>query len=101
MVKDKERGREGTNRRIPPAIHKVHSRCFSQVERHATGLQTDEEYGDVYIIHFERKKNSGHDAIIGPCTVLTEILNSGIPRLRAHRTFEAANLRCAISRCSD
>ena len=48
------REREGTNRRVPPAIHKVHPRCFSQVKRHAAGLQTDEEYGDVYVIHFEK-----------------------------------------------
>jgi len=55
MVKDQEKEYEGTDRRVPPAIHKVHSRCFSQVERHAAGLQTDEEDGDMYIIHFERK----------------------------------------------
>jgi hypothetical protein len=92
----RERGREGTNRRIPPTIHKVHSRCFSQVQRHATGLQTDEEYGDIYIIHFERFF-SDYNAIIGPCTGLTEMLNSGIPCLGAHRTLEPADLGGAIS----
>jgi hypothetical protein len=48
-----------------------------------------------------RKKNSDYNAIIGPCTGLTEMLNSGIPCLRAHRTLEPADLRGAVSRCSN
>jgi hypothetical protein len=52
MMKDQvKKRREGTNRGVPPAIHKVHSRCLRQVERHTASLQTDKEYSDMYVIH--------------------------------------------------
>src|SRR6266403_3179356 len=47
------------------------------------------------------KKISACSSIIDSYKGLNEMLNSGIPGLRAHRTLEPTNLRGAISRRSD
>jgi hypothetical protein len=91
------RGAERTNGRVPPAIHEIHARCLRQIERHTASLETDEEYSDMHVIHYKASAHTASTCIIY-FSGLTEMLNSGVPSLGAHSTFEPANLKTAISR---
>ena len=38
--------------RVPPAVHEVDTRRFGQVKRDTSGLQANEEDGDMHIVHY-------------------------------------------------
>lgn len=50
-------------RRVPPAIHEVYAGRFRQVESNASGLETDKEHGDMYVVHLQIRVStaSGHE----------------------------------------
>ena len=40
-----------TYRRVPPAVHEIYARRLRQIEGNASGLETDEEYRNVNVVH--------------------------------------------------
>lgn len=45
--------KQNTHCRVPPTVHKIDSRSLGEIERHTAGLQTDEEHGNVGVVHCE------------------------------------------------
>jgi hypothetical protein len=50
-MKVQAEGGEGTNSRVPPAIHKVYTGRLRQIERHSASFQADKENSDMDVIH--------------------------------------------------
>ena len=72
-------------RRVPPTVHEVYARRFRQVESNASGLETDKEYGDMYIVHLQARVSTAFNH--KPSRVPTEVFNCCITSLRAHGTL--------------